>query len=147
MTPEDVAALTGPRLASWAVDYPTEQDVEIAGMLTSGQFAYASAEQQWGPWIVTENELAVGGAGFHGPPSPDGSAEIGYHLCPSYRGRGIATEVVALLADMARSGGVTRLTAGTEASNLPSQRVLERSGFARTDDSGDELRWVLALHR
>ncbi len=144
MTDADVDALTGPRLPPWAVDYPTEQDTEIGGFLTSGQFSYATPAEPWGPWVTIVDGLSVGGAGFHGPPR-DGSAEIGYHLCPSHRGHGIATSVVALLADLARSSGATALVAGTDPENLPSQRVLGRAGFIRTPDESGELRWLLRL--
>ena len=144
MTSADVTALTGPRLPTWATDYPTEQDTEIGGFLTSGQFQYATATSPWGPWVTTVDGMLVGGAGFHGPPR-DCSAEIGYHLCPSHRGRGIATRVVALLADLAQGSGATALVAGTDPDNLPSQQVLQRSGFVRTPDEDGELRWLLRL--
>ena len=144
MTAADVEALTGPRLPTWAADYPTEQDTEIGGFLASGQFQFATPASPWGPWVTTVDGIAVGGAGFHGAPL-DGSAEIGYHLCPSHRGHGIATRVVALLAELARISGATALVAGTDPENLPSQRVLERAGFVRTPDDGGELRWLLRL--
>ena len=42
--------------------------------------------------------MAVGDAGFFGPPGADGEVEIGYALVPSARGSGLAGEAVALLA-------------------------------------------------
>jgi len=144
MTAEDAAAVTGPRLPDWAPDYPGDQEVEIAGFLAAGQFAYATLAEPWGPWIVLVDGLEVGGAGFHGPPT-DGAAEIGYNLSPSYRGRGIATAAVAMLADLAMTAGATYLVAGTDPGNAPSQRVLERAGFRRTEDRDGEFRWIFPL--
>lgn len=66
-------------------------------------------------------------------------------MSPSGRGRGIATAVVGILADLARSRGATMLVAGTDPSNVASQRVLERSGFVQSPSRADELRWTLSL--
>ena len=40
----------------------------------------------------------VGDAGFHGPPTPDGTVVVGYAVVPEYRRRGIATEAAQALA-------------------------------------------------
>ena len=88
--------------------------------------------------------LAVGDAGFFGPPGDDGEVEIGYALVPGARGFGLAREAVALLAEWALAQpGVRALTARVEAENVPSLRLLARLGFVPDGRSGSYLRYVL----
>jgi RimJ/RimL family protein N-acetyltransferase len=57
---------------------------------------------------------------------------IGYSLRPEFRGRGLATRAVELVARWAfEQAGVARLIAGTDPANVGSQRVLQRAGFER----------------
>ncbi|MBO4207572.1 GNAT family N-acetyltransferase [Micromonospora echinofusca] len=59
-------------------------------------------------------------------------AMIGYSLLPDWRGRGVASRAVRLLARWAfSSAGIARLSAGTIGENVASWRVLERVGFRR----------------
>jgi len=92
-----------------------------------------------------EDGAALGGAGFHGPPSADGSVEIGYDLAESARGQGFATEAVGLLTGYALGvPEVALVLAHTEPENTASQAVLLRSGFVRDGDDEDGLpRFVL----
>lgn len=79
--------------------------------------------------------MALGGIGFHGPPSPDGVAEIGYDLVPGARGQGWATDAARLISRWALTRPEVRtVLATTDPDNLPSQRVLERAGFTRVAD-------------
>ena len=88
--------------------------------------------------------LAVGDAGFHGPPGADGEVEVGYALVPSARGAGLATEAVELLATWARrQPGVKRVVARVDPGNDPSHRVLERLGFEQDGRRGGLTRYVL----
>ncbi|MFD0329628.1 GNAT family N-acetyltransferase [Streptacidiphilus monticola] len=65
-----------------------------------------------------EDGLALGGAGFHGPPT-DGVVEIGYDLAPGARGKGYATETARLLVAYAFTHAVVRVVqAHTEPTNL-----------------------------
>jgi predicted CoA-binding protein/RimJ/RimL family protein N-acetyltransferase len=74
--------------------------------------------------------ILVAAAGFLGPPDPTGAVEVGYSVLPAYQGLGYATEIVAALAAHALSQPrVARVIAHVQASNLPSVKVLERSGF------------------
>lgn len=67
-----------------------------------------------------------------------GNGEIGYWLWPAARGHGYAGEAVERVVDWAfTEGGLTRLHAGTDIANLPSQRALRRAGFVEWGhDSG-----------
>jgi [ribosomal protein S5]-alanine N-acetyltransferase len=77
--------------------------------------------------------LAVGGVGFvRGTDVERYSAEIGYWLGSSYWGRGIMTEVLALVTGYAfESLNLLRLYALPFADNAASVRVLEKAGYAR----------------
>lgn len=60
------------------------------------------------------------------------TAGIGYAMLPAWRGRGMPTRAVRLLARWAvEAAGIGRLTAGTLPGNAASQRVLEKAGFRR----------------
>jgi RimJ/RimL family protein N-acetyltransferase len=89
--------------------------------------------------------LAVGDAGFHGPPGEDGEVEIGYALVPAARGNGLAAEATGLLVAWARAQpGVRRVVARVDPANEPSRRLLERLGFVRDGESGGLDRYALA---
>jgi len=63
---------------------------------------------------------------------PSAQAMIGYSMLPQWRGLGYATRAARLVAGWAFDEvGIARLIAGTQPSNLGSQRVLERAGFIR----------------
>ena len=67
------------------------------------------------------------------------SVEIGYGIEENHTGFGYATEAVSALAGWAlNQPGVSCVTAETEASNIASQRVLEKSGFIPTEKNGEE---------
>ena len=128
---------------AWAEDYPTEGDVVIAGLVVAGMAAPPTDADPWGPFQVRERDsgLAIGGAGFKGPPDVDGCVEIGYGLAPSARGRGYAREAVQALCDLAVARGVRAVTAETEAGNVASARVLEACGFAVAERDGAMTYW------
>jgi L-amino acid N-acyltransferase YncA len=88
--------------------------------------------------------LAVGDAGFHGPPGADGDVEVGYALAPAARGAGLATESVGLLSRWAlEQVDVRKVSARVDATNVASVRVLERLGFRADGPAGAYLRYVL----
>ena len=73
----------GRRLPSWAPDFPTPGDLEIAEMLR-GTGLPSGEDTAFGPRLVVERRAGevVGGIGFLGPPT-DGRLEIGYGIVPS----------------------------------------------------------------
>lgn len=108
---------------AWAEGYPTSGDLDVARI--------PAAAEPWTQYAIVERASGrtVGGVGFHREPI-DGAVEIGYGLAPVARGRGIATEAVRALLDVARAHGVT-VVADTDDGNVASERVLERCGFVR----------------
>lgn len=138
---EDVprfAALIGADVpASWP---PGEYDADAQRFF----LAQLDAHPAWSGWLgwyaVRPAEAAlpatlVGAAGFFGPPSDAGEVELGYSVCPEWRGRGYATELAMALAQHAAAQpGVARVLAHTTRANPASVVVLERSGFVHAGD-------------
>jgi len=58
--------------------------------------------------------------------------EIGYSILPDERGKGYCTEAVKIMVDyLFLSRPIVRVQAHTNARNMASQRVLEKSGFKK----------------
>lgn len=84
-----------------------------------------------------------------------GEAMLGYSLVPRFRGRGLMTRAVRLLADWAFAHTrLHRLVAGTDVANTASQAVLRRAGFVQESvrrqvfphpdgSRSDEIEWLL----
>jgi RimJ/RimL family protein N-acetyltransferase len=116
---------------------------DLLGILPK-QVVAGPRRAQFGIWLVIERETSsvIGDAGFHGPPSPQATLEIGYCIIPSRRRRGYATEASrALIAWALEQPGVEAVVAGCDVANEPSIRTLERLGFLRTGQDDSELRW------
>lgn len=131
------AELIGARLAE---DWPQPDLVDILPR----QAEIGSEDVHYGIWLVIERQTTavIGDSGFHGPPSSDGTLEIGFSIVPDRRRRGYATEAAqALIAWARRQPGVESVVAGSAMTNQASIRTLERLGFQRTGRTGDEIRW------
>lgn len=62
-----------------------------------------------------------------------GEAELGYRIGKAFTGRGVATEAVRQVCELARGDyGLTRLRAATTEDNHASMTVLRRNGFTIT---------------
>ncbi len=93
--------------------------------------------------VLVDTGQVVGEAGWKGGPDADGTAEIGYGLAAPYRGRGLGTELVALVAAWAQAQpGVRRLSAEVLVGNEPSARALLRNGFTPAGRRDDLLLFV-----
>ena len=91
----------------------------------------------WSTWAIINSKAAclIGDAGFKGLPDAQGCCEIGYSVIPSFRQRGFATEAVTSIIEWVRLIPLIRFVrAETLASNIPSQRVLEKNGFVHAGD-------------
>jgi ribosomal-protein-alanine N-acetyltransferase len=69
--------------------------------------------------------------------------EIGYSIVPAYRSHGYATEAAQGLIKWLWTQNVPHITAGCDADNVGSIRVLEKLCMRRTGQEGNELRWEL----
>jgi ribosomal-protein-alanine N-acetyltransferase len=99
----------------------------------AAQHGLATTGRGWALAIVErETDEAVGGIGivFRHPP---GAAEPGMWVIAEKRNRGVAAGATQLLCAWALTAqtGIERVQATVEPWNLASQRVLEKSGFAR----------------
>ncbi len=102
------------------------------------------------PWLtywavlLRSEGRAIGLLGFKGPPSDEGSVEIGYGIAPGYRNRGLTTEAAACLVGWAfsdpRCAAVTAV--GVRPGNTASERVLRKLGarLVRRGGSGSDWR-------
>jgi len=135
LQPEDAAALEALRVDYTAFRnewlYPgTAADFIAASLatLTRGEGFWA------GVWV---GEALAGAIGLHlgpgGEMQSDGLAgRIDYMLGTAYRGRGVMTRCVRVLAREAFCGfGAPRLEIRSDAANAASCAVAERAGFAR----------------
>ena len=112
-------------------------------------------------WCIADakTDRALGNVVLIDREQEEGSAEAGYFLFPSARGRGVASHAMELVTEYAfrpeaeGGRGLRRLTALSVGDNVASARVLERAGFtewgrepqfcARADGSLDDARhWV-----
>lgn len=124
-------------------------DPDLADLLAmhAGRLADDPLDPEYGPWLVIDDGrgVLVGSTGFHGPPEPDGTVEIGYGIAASERRRGHATASArALTAWALARPEVTRVVArGVVAANEPSIRVLERLGYRRTREGEGTVDWEI----
>jgi RimJ/RimL family protein N-acetyltransferase len=80
----------------------------------------------------------IGSAGYKGPPSPDGTVEVGYGIVPDHQRRGYASETVrGLLAHAFAAPAVRRVIAETLPELTPSIGVLRKCGFRLIGDGSE----------
>lgn len=132
-----------------AHDYPNREFYEVI----SSFIAQRKQEPELDRWsfivqIEPEN-LVIGDIGAKSIPR-NGEIEIGYGICESFRGRGLATLALSSFIQICReSRQISRIKAETLITNAPSMRVLEKAGFQKLQkyytDEGEALLWVLDL--
>jgi [ribosomal protein S5]-alanine N-acetyltransferase len=121
---------------------------ERLGELFEARLAEVERDPSVLPWVARAMVLTddqgvrrlVGSIGFHGAPNEGGQVEIGYHVEPAFRRRGLATEAVRALLEWARTErGITRFRASVAPSNAPSLAIMSRLGFRQTGVRWDEI--------
>lgn len=127
---------------AWHEQFPREDDRDgVNAWLRQG-------DPVFGNFVIVEQASgqAVGTIGFFGPPDETGTVMVGYGLVEPARGHGYATEALRSLVDYAaRQPAAKRVVADTEKDNLPSQRVLDKAGFAKTHETDDACWYALDL--
>jgi ribosomal-protein-alanine N-acetyltransferase len=104
-------------------------------------------EPDCAPWlvravVVAEGEAAgtvVGHAGFHGPPDPHGTVEVGYRICPEHRRRGHASAALGELLAYARAHGAKTVRASISPGNAASLALAGAHGFVQNGERTDEI--------
>jgi RimJ/RimL family protein N-acetyltransferase len=99
----------------------------------------ASADWVTGVIWDEQQQVAVGRAGYHGPPDEAGMVEIGYAVDPAYRRRGYARAALeALLRRAAQEPMVTTIRVTISPDNDASNALAAQYGFAETGEQWDE---------
>jgi RimJ/RimL family protein N-acetyltransferase len=152
----EVLALTGPVFAALAdgdlaaanAAAPVPLTPVFAGpewapvwRMRAAQVAADPASAAWVTGVVwdPDRRLAVGRAGFHGPPDDRGMVEVGYATAPGHRRRGYARAALAVLLDRARREPdvrVVRLSIAPD--NAASRRVALPFGLVEVGEQVDE---------
>ncbi|GAB4030436.1 GNAT family N-acetyltransferase [Spirosoma gilvum] len=92
--------------------------------------------------IDREKQQFVAEAKFKGEPDETGTIEVGYGTYSAVHRQGYMTEMVCGLVKWAsEQPEVRRVVADTQAKNVASQKVLEKSGFRLFDQIEDMLWW------
>jgi RimJ/RimL family protein N-acetyltransferase len=107
----------------------------------SQQVEQDPASAAWVTGVIwdQQQEVAVGRAGFHGPPDPSGMLEIGYAVDPAHWRRGYARAALeALLQRAAREPRVqtVRVTIGPD--NVASYQLAAKYGFTEVGEQWDD---------
>jgi RimJ/RimL family protein N-acetyltransferase len=96
------------------------------------------------PWVTgviwdERHQVAVGRAGYHGPPDPSGMVEIGYAVDPAHRRRGYARAALeALLQRAAREPQVRTVRVTISPDNVASYQLASQYGFTQTGEQWDD---------
>ncbi|CCH31308.1 GNAT family N-acetyltransferase [Actinosynnema sp. NPDC047251] len=99
----------------------------------------ASAAWVTGAIWDERRELAVGRAGYHGPPDAAGMVEIGYAVHPEHRRRGYARAALeALLRRAADEPEVRTVRVTISPDNDASYRLVAQYGFVRNGEQWDD---------
>ena len=89
--------------------------------------------------IDTGKQLAVGLAGYHGPPDEVGMVEVGYSVDPHHRRQGYArAALVALLERATTEPDVHTVRATISPENLASRQLVRQYGFAEVGEQWDD---------
>jgi RimJ/RimL family protein N-acetyltransferase len=117
------------RYQSWEAPYPLRK----AEYAIETMAAADPAQPGWFQYAVelTAERTLIGDVGVNLHDNLM-QAELGYTLAPKWQGHGYATEAVqAVLDHLFRVQGLHRVSAECDARNLPSARLLDRTGFRR----------------
>ncbi|WP_221761169.1 GNAT family N-acetyltransferase [Kibdelosporangium aridum] len=127
---------------------PIELTDYFAGPDWRGVWQMRHAQVQEDPaaadWVTgaiwdEQRALAVGRAGYHGPPDAAGMVEIGYAVDPAYRRQGYARAALeALLLRAACEPQVRTVRVSISPDNVASYRLASQYGFVAVGDQWDE---------
>jgi RimJ/RimL family protein N-acetyltransferase len=115
-----------------------------AASLTFTLDRLAEGPEQAGWWLYFivlksgEGRTLIGSGGYKGPPTTDGTVEVGYGIVSDHQRRGYASEATrGLVARAFAAPGVRRAIAETLPDLIPSIGVLEKCGFRLTGEGSE----------
>lgn len=135
------------KTAALAISEPLRKAINIKlGMMKNA----ADEDKLWLTyWLIIKNDNseAIGTIGFKGIDKEEKSAEIGYGISGEFEGKGYATEALSLMVAWAgNTKKIEKITAiDVLASNIGSQKVLEKNGFYRTKVNVDTIDYEINL--
>jgi RimJ/RimL family protein N-acetyltransferase len=109
--------------------------------MRSEQVEQEPASAAWVTGVIwdEQQQVAVGRAGYHGPPDLSGMVEIGYAVDPAYRRRGYARAALeALLQRAAHEPQVRTVRVSISPDNAASYNLASQYGFAEVGQQWDE---------
>ena len=109
---------------------------EEADAMAAGQALY------WYLTLPVKPEQVIGSVQLTGL---TGEPKLGYKLSQSQAGKGLGTEAVRAVLELARTLEIPRVTALVRPENHPSRRLLEKAGFLLTGEIEGELRYCFRL--
>lgn len=123
--------------------------------MRASQVVEDPASAAWVTGVIWDEQrhLAVGRAGYHGPPDSAGMVEIGYAVDPAYRRRGYARAALeALLQRAIRESQVRTVRVAISPENLASYELASQYGFIEVgqqwdDEDGLEIVYELPVAR
>lgn len=139
-TPNAPAAVAGALGLTAASDWPNASFAEVAPRIAALLLEEPSLEE-WHRLIVSRaTRRIIGEIGFKYLPR-EGATEVGYGICPSARGRGLATEALRAMCNFAFAKGVNAIHADCLWENLASAAVLHRAGFVEVQSNPQLRQW------
>ena len=147
----------------WPAGYPAAETLDLVSRAWEAHRALGwpgEVAPSWWVYQIVLGEDVVGDAGFGGPPAgvrplgggvdrvaglPEEPAEVevGYHVLPAWRGRGVATSACRTLVEQAWRVGADVVRAETAQDNEASRRVLLASGFVAEGEGEGQLGFVV----
>lgn len=89
--------------------------------------------------VNVERQIAVGQAGFHGPPDTAGMVELGYSIDPDFRRQGYArAALVAMLDQASVESSVCTVRATISPDNIASRSLVLQYGFVEVGEQWDD---------
>jgi RimJ/RimL family protein N-acetyltransferase len=110
-------------------------------LMRAAQFDEDPATAGWVTGLIWDEDesVAVGAAGFHGPPDANGMVEIGYGVDPAFRRRGYARAAFeALLRRAADEPAVRTVRVSIRPDNAPSYALVQQYNFEKVGEQWDE---------
>ena len=144
------AELRAPEELGWLLtadvpeSWPPELYDKAAAEYTLARLGEGSEQAGW--WLHyivlkstrSRRRTLVGSCGFKGPPTADGTVEIGYSVLPDFRRQGYATEAAqGLISHAFAHPEVALVIAETLPDLLPSLGVLRKIGFGYVGEGSE----------